>query len=184
MVHSPSTDPTPLGAALHRSRPAVEITAWCGTSQPAPLGRSTSQFPATSCQASTELPDGLPNVMAKHRFRTGLAVVGACAALSVVAPPLAGMLNAVGSLTLLALAAYAAYRSWAFLESLVEASRRPATIRRNLGGEPERSPERNRERSTVEAPSLSRTAPERRTRSFRFLPQQLRERTGQGIRDR
>ncbi|MHB1639789.1 MAG: hypothetical protein ACYCUD_08130 [Candidatus Dormibacteria bacterium] len=122
--------------------------------------------------------------MAKHRFRTGLAVVGACAALSVVAPPLASMLNAVGSLTLLALAAYAAYRSWAFLESLVEASRRPATIRRSLGGEPQRSPDRTRERSTVEAPSLSRTAAERSRRSFRLLTQQPRERTGGEIRDR
>jgi len=76
--------------------------------------------------------------MSKARFKTLLAVVGGCAALSVVAPPLAGLLNAVGSLTLLALAAYAAYRGWAFLEAVVEASRRPVTVRRNLQDGPER----------------------------------------------
>ncbi len=57
--------------------------------------------------------------------------MGACAALSVVVPPLAGLLNVVGTLTLVALAAYAGYRGWAWMESIVEASRRPATVRRN-----------------------------------------------------
>ncbi|NNM97881.1 MAG: hypothetical protein HKL89_09805 [Candidatus Dormibacteraeota bacterium] len=106
--------------------------------------------------------------MSKARFKTGLAVVGGCAALSVVAPPLAGLLNAVGSLTLLALAAYAAYRGWAFLEAVVEASRRPVTVRRNLQETPERSsparaPGRRR------APVAEREAPDQATpeREFR-----------------
>ncbi|MHB8323303.1 MAG: hypothetical protein ACYDHB_02580 [Candidatus Dormibacteria bacterium] len=104
--------------------------------------------------------------MARGRFKTGLAVVGGCAALSVVAPPLAGLLNAVGSLTLLALAAYAAYRSWAFLEAVVEASRRPVTVRRNLHDGPERP-------APGRAPSRSRTPPVERApqeRAFRIRP--------------
>ncbi len=104
--------------------------------------------------------------MARGRFKTGLAVVGGCAALSVVAPPLAGLLNAVGSLTLLALAAYAAYRSWAFLEAVVEASRRPVTVRRNLHEGPERA-------APVRTPSRSRTPPgdrDTQEREFRLRP--------------
>lgn len=70
--------------------------------------------------------------MRAGRIKSALALVGACAALSIVLPPLAGVLNAVGSLTLLALGGYSAYRAWAWLETVVEASRRPTTIRRNL----------------------------------------------------
>lgn len=78
--------------------------------------------------------------MAKARFKEGLALVGACAGLAVIIPPLAGLLNAVAGVTLLALAGYGAYRTWAFLEAVVEASRRPATVRRNL--HPEEPPSR------------------------------------------
>lgn len=81
--------------------------------------------------------------MAKARFKEGLALMGACAALAVVVPPLAGLLNAVAGVTLLAMTGYAAYRAWAFLEAVVEASRRPATVRRNLSAKddpPARSP--------------------------------------------
>ena len=70
--------------------------------------------------------------MRSGRIKSALAVVGACAALSIVVPPLAGLLNAVGSTTLLALAGYSAYRAWAWLETVVEASRRPTTVRRNM----------------------------------------------------
>lgn len=103
--------------------------------------------------------------MSKGRFKTGLAVLGGCAALSVVAPPLAGLLNAVASLTLLALAAYAAYRGWAFLEAVVEASRRPVTVRRNLHEAPERAPTRSRNTPA------ERAAPER---EFRLKPEAKR----------
>jgi hypothetical protein len=65
-------------------------------------------------------------------MKSALALVGACAALSIVVPPLAGLLNGVGSVTLLALGGYSAYRAWAWLETVVEASRRPTTVRRNL----------------------------------------------------
>ncbi len=104
--------------------------------------------------------------MARGRFKTGLAVVGGCAALGVVAPPLAGLLNLVAGLTLLGLAAYAMYRGWAFMEAVVEASRRPTTVRRNLqagpeGPAPERAPRRSR------APSPERD----------FRPVEWRDRT-------
>ncbi|MGH7640875.1 MAG: hypothetical protein ACREN7_06600 [Candidatus Dormibacteria bacterium] len=83
--------------------------------------------------------------MARDRIKTGLAVAGACAGLSVLLPPLAGALNALGSLALLAVAGYAVFRAWAWLERMVEASHRPATVRRNLDrspapSEPERRP--------------------------------------------
>ncbi|HUY24064.1 MAG TPA: hypothetical protein VMV09_02015 [Candidatus Saccharimonadales bacterium] len=67
------------------------------------------------------------------RIKSALALVGACAALAIVVPPLAGLLNAIGSVTLLALAGYSAYRGWAWMESVVEASRRPTAVRRNTG---------------------------------------------------
>lgn len=66
------------------------------------------------------------------RIKSGLALVGACAALSMILPPLAGLLNAIGSVTLLAVGGYSAYRAWAWMETVVEASRRPTTVRRNL----------------------------------------------------
>lgn len=66
------------------------------------------------------------------------------------------------------MAAYAAYRGWAFLEAVVEASRRPVTVRRNLQetperGTPARAPSRKR------APTAEREAPEREApeREFR-----------------
>ncbi|MGA8207327.1 MAG: hypothetical protein WB801_05100 [Candidatus Dormiibacterota bacterium] len=71
--------------------------------------------------------------MRASRIKSALALVGACAALAIVVPPLAGLLNAVGSVTLLALAGYSAYRGWAWMESVVEASRRPTAVRRNMG---------------------------------------------------
>ncbi|MGA2873041.1 MAG: hypothetical protein ABSF27_05595 [Candidatus Dormibacteria bacterium] len=88
--------------------------------------------------------------MSMGRIKTGLAVVGTCAALSIVLPPLAGLMNAVGSVTLLALGGYTAYRAWAWMETVVEASRRPTTVRRNLekASSPEPpSPDRTRSRS-------------------------------------
>lgn len=88
--------------------------------------------------------------MGKNRIKTALALVGACAALSIVLPPLAGLLNAVGSVTLLGLAGYSAYRAWAWLESVVEASRRPSTVRRNLNQiEPHPEKQRARVRSNA-----------------------------------
>jgi len=93
--------------------------------------------------------------MGMGRMKSGLALVGACAALSIVLPPLAGVLNAVGSVTLLALGGYSAYRAWAWLESMVEASRRPTTVRRNLGrteSGTERPPSKARSRAPVKAP--------------------------------
>lgn len=93
--------------------------------------------------------------MRKGRVRSALALVGACAAVSIVIPPLAGLLNAVGSVTLLALGGYSAYRAWAWLETLVEASRRPTTVRRNLsrsdpGADPQ--PSKARSRAPAKAP--------------------------------
>ena len=79
--------------------------------------------------------------MSMGRIKTGLAVVGTCAALSIVLPPLAGLMNAVGSVTLLALGGYTAYRAWAWMETVVEASR-PSPPRRTgpgLGAGPPRS---------------------------------------------
>jgi len=95
-------------------------------------------------------------VMGKGRMKSALALVGACAALSIVVPPLAGLLNGVGSVTLLALGGYSAYRAWAWLETVVEASRRPTTVRRNLnrsdpGDEPQ--PPKSRSRAPAMAPS-------------------------------
>lgn len=49
-----------------------------------------------------------------------------------ILPPLAGLLNAIGSVSLLAVGGYSAYRAWAWMETVVEASRRPTTVRRNL----------------------------------------------------
>ncbi|HVB14408.1 MAG TPA: hypothetical protein VNH38_06615 [Candidatus Dormibacteraeota bacterium] len=86
------------------------------------------------------------------RIKSALALVGACAALSIVLPPLAGLLNAVGSVTLLALAGYSAYRAWAWLETVVEASRRPTTVRRNLSRsdpQPQPQPSRSQDRSSA-----------------------------------
>ncbi|MGH7698443.1 MAG: hypothetical protein ACRENV_07185, partial [Candidatus Dormibacteria bacterium] len=92
--------------------------------------------------------------MRAPRVRTGLAIVGGCAAVSIVLPPLAGALNAVGTLALLALSGYLAYRGWAWMESIVEASRRPSTVRRNLERESGRDAEPH-------ARSRSRLRPER-----------------------
>jgi hypothetical protein len=104
--------------------------------------------------------------VALRRIKSGLALVGACAALAVVLPPLAGLLNLVAGVTLLLLTGYGAYRVWAFLEAVVEASRRPATVRRNLkeGGDPP-PPARRREprerelrvRPVERAPQAERT---------------------------
>jgi hypothetical protein len=97
--------------------------------------------------------------MSIGRIKTALALVGACVAISIVIPPLAGLLNAVGSVTLLALTGYSAYRAWAWLESVVEASRRPTTVRRNLNRvEPE--PERQVARAKSRSPEHSRGGPE------------------------
>ncbi|MHB1575289.1 MAG: hypothetical protein ACYCX9_02070 [Candidatus Dormibacteria bacterium] len=113
--------------------------------------------------------------MAKHRFRTGLALIGGCAAISILVPPLAGLLNVVASITMLGLAAYAAYRSWAFMESLVEASRRPATVRRNLESQRQRTPERDREAPELDEPTRDGDqGPSSRTRRLR-LPALRRE---------
>ncbi len=65
-----------------------------------------------------------------HRMRTGLAVVGGCVVVGIVVPPLAGVVNAVGSLTLLGLAGYALVRGWLWMDRLVAASRRTSPIRR------------------------------------------------------
>lgn len=81
---------------------------------------------------TAERPSGDSMSVALRRLKSGLALVGACAALAVVLPPLAGLLNLVAGVTLLLLAGYGAYRVWAFLEAVVEASRRPVTVRRNL----------------------------------------------------
>ncbi len=81
---------------------------------------------------SSSLRDFL-STMRVSRIKSALALVGACAALAIVVPPLAGLLNAIGSVTLLALAGYSAYRGWAWMESVVEASRRPTAVRRNMG---------------------------------------------------
>jgi hypothetical protein len=78
--------------------------------------------------------------MRAGRVKSALAVVGACAALAIVIPPLAGLVNAIGSVTLLALAGYSAYRGWAWMESVVEASRRPTAVRRNMGRSDSRQP--------------------------------------------
>ncbi|MHB8394012.1 MAG: hypothetical protein ACYDC5_05830 [Candidatus Dormibacteria bacterium] len=110
--------------------------------------------------------------MGWHRFKTGLAVVGGCVALSVVLPPLGALFNAVGSLTLLALAAYAAYRGWAFMESVVEASRRPTTVRRNLRDAPERSSTHSRESARDDPRSQEAPAPvEQQPRHLRTGPE-------------
>jgi hypothetical protein len=98
-------------------------------------------------------------------------MVGGCAALSVVAPPLAGLLNAVGCVTLLALAGYAAYRGWAFMESVVEASRRPAAVRRNLDEVKERrGPVRSPSRSRARAADPEHEPPERELRLWARSP--------------
>jgi membrane protein implicated in regulation of membrane protease activity len=103
--------------------------------------------------------------MSASRVKSGLAVVGGCAALSVVAPPLAGLLNALGCVTLLALAGYAAYRGWAFMESVVEASRRPTTVRRNLDEvKDRRGPVRSPARSRTGAGAPEHEPPERELR--------------------
>ncbi|HEY6538970.1 MAG TPA: hypothetical protein VI138_08050 [Candidatus Dormibacteraeota bacterium] len=88
------------------------------------------------------------------RVKSILALVGACAAASIVVPPVAGLLNGIGSVALLGLAGYAAYRAWAWLESVVEASRRPTTVRRNLSRtEPDLKP------GPTKAPTRSRARP-------------------------
>lgn len=109
--------------------------------------------------------------MAKSKFKEGLALVGACAALAVIIPPLAGLLNAVAGVTLLALAGYGAYRTWAFLEAVVEASRRPATVRRNL--HPEEPPAR--------APRAPQRGRQREEREFKMRGDPIRQ---AGILDR
>lgn len=94
--------------------------------------------------------------MGKGRIKSALALVGACAAVSIVLPPLAGLLNGIGSVTLLVLAGYSAYRAWAWLETVVEASRRPTTVRRNLNrSEPadEPQPSKSRSRTAGRAPA-------------------------------
>jgi len=92
-------------------------------------------------------------MMTGSRIKTALALIGACAAASIVVPPLAGLLNAVGSVTLLALGGYSAYRAWAWLESAVEASRRPTTVRRNMS---QVEPRRERQPEKTRAPSPER----------------------------
>jgi hypothetical protein len=109
--------------------------------------------------------------MRASRIKSALAVVGACAALSIVVPPLAGLLNAVGSVTLLALAGYSAYRAWAWMETVVEASRRPTTVRRNMGRSDSREPP-NQSRARSRGPAradIERDPPDPGERSFRRL---------------
>ncbi|MGH7666984.1 MAG: hypothetical protein ACREN1_06715 [Candidatus Dormibacteria bacterium] len=125
--------------------------------------------------------------MARDRIKSGLALVGACAALSILLPPLAGALNALGSLALLALAGYSAYRAWSWLERMVEASRRPATVRRNLDhspGEEEHQPARakSRGREADRSPQESGPQPARRPRWPRVV--QLESRAPSPPRDR
>lgn len=93
-------------------------------------------------------------MMTGSRIKTALALIGACAAASIVVPPLAGLLNAVGSVTLLALGGYSAYRAWAWLESVVEASRRPTTVRRNMS---QAEPRRESQPEQTRAPSPERS---------------------------
>ncbi|MGH7610486.1 MAG: hypothetical protein ACREN4_00550 [Candidatus Dormibacteria bacterium] len=80
--------------------------------------------------------------MRRPSVKSGLALVGGCAAASILLPPLAGILNAIATLALLGMAALVAYRGWAWMESIVEASRRPVTVRRNRKAEtnPTRDP--------------------------------------------
>jgi hypothetical protein len=113
--------------------------------------------------------------MRASRIKSALALVGACAALAIVVPPLAGLLNAVGSATLLALAGYSAYRAWAWMESVVEASRRPTTVRRNMGRSDSRespAPSPAKPRGVVRA-DIERDSPVSGGRGLRRL--QLRE---------
>ena len=119
--------------------------------------------------------------MGRHRFRTGLAVIGGCAALAILVPPLAGLLNVVASLTMLGLAAYAAYRCWAFMESVVDASRRPTTVRRNLESQRSRSPERGPQPEDPDPPGRDEVARER-PRRLRIRPHPARDQAA--IRDR
>lgn len=99
-------------------------------------------------------------------------MVGGCAALSVLLPPLGALFNAVGSVTLLALAAYAAFRGWAFMESVVEASRRPTTVRRNLKGAPERPVTRNQEIERDGQPSQgAELSADQRSRHLKVWPE-------------
>jgi hypothetical protein len=109
--------------------------------------------------------------MSMSRIKTGLALVGACAALSIVLPPLAGLLNAVGSVTLLALGGYTAYRGWAWMEMVVEASRRPTTVRRNLEKTPSpepATPERAKSRSRASRELAAAPPDDQPERSLRW----------------
>jgi hypothetical protein len=107
--------------------------------------------------------------MRGSRVKSALAVVGACAALALVIPPLAGLLNAVGSVTLLALAGYSAYRGWAWMESVVEASRRPTAVRRNLGRSDSREPAAPSKARGVGRADLERDSPNPGERGLRRL---------------
>ncbi|MFZ0994562.1 MAG: hypothetical protein WAO09_01080 [Candidatus Dormiibacterota bacterium] len=98
--------------------------------------------------------------MRASRVKSALAVVGACAALAIVIPPIAGLLNAIGSVTLLALAGYSAYRGWAWMESVVEASRRPAAVRRNAGRSDPRQPSVPAKARGVARADLDRDSPD------------------------
>jgi hypothetical protein len=107
--------------------------------------------------------------MRASRIKSALALVGACAALAIVIPPLAGLLNAIGSVTLLALAGYSAYRGWAWMESVVEASRRPTAVRRNMGrSEPREQPTPSKARGVAGA-DLERDSSETGGRALRRL---------------
>lgn len=108
--------------------------------------------------------------MGKGRIKSALALVGACAALSIVVPPLAGLLNAVGSVTLLALGGYSAYRAWAWMETVVEASRRPTTVRRNLNrSDPGEEPQPSRSRARGPSrPSMEVDRPDAEERKLRW----------------
>jgi hypothetical protein len=107
--------------------------------------------------------------MRASRIKSALAVVGACAALAIVVPPLAGLLNAVGSVTLLALAGYSAYRGWAWMESVVEASRRPTAVRRNLGRSEGREPPAPSRPRRVARADPERDSPDTGERGLRRL---------------
>jgi|GEM_PF-6502543 len=107
--------------------------------------------------------------MRGNRVKSALAVIGACAALAIVIPPLAGLLNAIGSVTLLGLAGYSAYRGWAWMESVVEASRRPTAVRRNMGRSDSREPRAPSKARGAARADLERDLPDPGERGLRQL---------------
>jgi len=97
----------------------------------------------------------------------------------------AARLSVLGVSTLLALAGYAAYRGWAFMESVVEASRRPATVRRNLDEVKERrGPVRSPSRSRARAADPEHEPPERELRLWARSPRPRGSDQAEAIRSR